>query len=337
MKFNHWIRHTLTGKITICILAVLLIATLFYSQIIQIFNNYPRIDVTRIDTPVDFKNFLDQCSLEDRIQLMQSLKGLDDIELRDEYFGHLPYLDTLDKYTEDKDMASAELPLKPSTFNDVPPETVAKAMDMGIIDKNMVSSENICRELIWRRYNKTRYLFLDHNNIDYHKDIVQWVAEEHDIPESKINKLSTYYLEYAIAESFFAELWNKLTVEQRTALLTQIESNSNSTIHNKLAIAGMSGAAAIAALSATVAFTGFAFYTTLSSTIATVAGLAGVTVPFAGYMAASSGAALLAGPVGWGIAAGGLVASGIAMGWREVDTVTNFVITVNAIKTKYLE
>ena len=60
MKFNHWIRHTLTGKITICILAVLLIATLFYSQIIQIFNNYPRIDITRIDTPVDFKNFLDQ-------------------------------------------------------------------------------------------------------------------------------------------------------------------------------------------------------------------------------------------------------------------------------------
>ena len=43
------------------------------------------------------KNFLDHCSLEDRIQLMQSLKGLDDIELKDEYFGHLPYLDTLDK------------------------------------------------------------------------------------------------------------------------------------------------------------------------------------------------------------------------------------------------
>lgn len=337
MKFNHWIRHTLTGKITICILAVLLIATLFYSQIIQIFNNYPRIDVTRIDTPVDFKNFLDQCSLEDRIQLMQSLKGLDDIELKDEYFGHLPYLDTLDKYTEDKDIASAELPLKPSTFNDVPPETVAKAMDMGIIDKNMVSSENICRELAWRGYNKAFYPFLDHNNIDYHKDIVQWVAEKHDIPESKIDRFSTYYLEYAIAENFFAELWDKLTVEQRTTLLTQIESNSNSTIHNKLAIAGMSGAAAIVALSATVAITKFSFYTALSTTIATVAGLVGVTVPFAGYMAASSGAALLAGPVGWVIAGGALAASGIAMGQPEVDTVTNFVITVNAIKTKYLE
>ncbi len=337
MKFNHWSRHTLTGKITICSLAVLLIATLLYSQTTQIINNYPKIDTARIDTSVDFKNFLDECLLVDRVQLMQSLKGLDDIELRDEYFGHLPYLETLDKYTEDKDMASAELPLKPSTFNDVPPETVAKAMDMGFIDKNMVSSENICRELIWRRYNKTTYPFRDHNNIDYHKDIVQWVAEKHDIPESQINKFSTYYLEYAIAESFFAELWDKLTVEQRTALLTQIESNSNSTIHNKLAIAGMSGAAAIAALSATVAFTGFAFYTTLSTTIATVAGLVGVTVPFAGYMAASSGAALLAGPIGWVIAGGALAAGGIAMGWREVDTVTNFVITVNAIKTKYLE
>ncbi len=337
MRFNNWIRHTLIGKITICILATMLITILFYSQAVQIVNNYPRIDVTRKETSADFKNFLDQCSLEDRIQLMQSLNGLDDIELADKYFGKLPHLNKLDKYTEDEDLASVELPLKPETFNDVPPATVAKAIDIGIIEENIVSGENICRELVWRRYNKSTYIFHNHNNIDYHKDIVQWVAGKHDIPESKINTLSTYYLEYAIAENFFAELWNKLTVEERTALLTQIETDSNSTIHDKLAIAGMSGAAAIAALSTTVAFTGFAFYTTLSTTIATVAGIAGVTVPFAGYMAASSGAALLAGPVGWVIAGGALAASGIAMGWREVDTVTNFVITVNAIKTKYLE
>ena len=176
------------------------------------------------------------------------------------------------------------------------------------------------------------------DEIDYHNDIVKWVAEDKGIEKEIRNTLSTYQLERKIAEKYFEDLWDKLTPEQRNELLSNIEKDTNSVFTNKAAITGMSGAAAIGALSATVAFTGFAFYTTMSTVICTVAGFVGVTLPFAAYTAASSTVAALTGPVGW-VIGGVLLASGatVAWAWPDGDTVASFVMTLNAIKASKLK
>ena len=295
----------------------------------------PYVDVLNKDTAEDLKSFIEECSQEERVQLLQSLNGFGDIQ--DEWFGDLNGLPSLDHFTTDKKKASAQLPLKPNTFNEVLPATVLDAIERGYIDSSILSNENIRKELVWRRYNKINYWLHDHNNIDYHEDIVKWVASKKKVDEEKINALSTYHLEREISMKFFAQIWEKLTNEQKQQLLQKIEAETGNAIPNKAGIVAMSTAGAIAALSATVAFTGFAFYTTMSVVICTVAAWFGVTLPFAVYMTASTTVATLGGPIGWGIGVLMLLGGTFALGWPEVDTVARFVMVVSAIKAKAIQ
>lgn len=330
MKIYAWIRDTVVGRTISIFLCALMLQI---GAPISAFSA-PVVYVTNKDTAEDLKSFIEDCNLEERVQLLQSLNGFGDI--RDEWFGVLKGLPELDNFTTDKKKASAQLPLKPKTFNEVLPVTVIDAIEKEFIDGDVLSNENIRKELVWRRYNKINYWLHDHDNINYHEDIVQWVAEKKGVPESKIKAFSTYYLEHEICMMYFAEIWEKLSPGQKNELLSKIEAETNSVINNKTAIVAMSTAGAIGALGATVAFTGFAFYTTMSVVIGTVAAWFGATLPFAAYMAASSTVSVLGGPVGWVIGGVMFVGGAFVLGWREVDTVARFVMTVNAIKAKHL-
>ena len=56
---------------------------------------------TQKDSAADFNAFVASCSLEERVQLMQSLDGLD-IKLKDGYFGTLKGLPSLTNFTTEK-------------------------------------------------------------------------------------------------------------------------------------------------------------------------------------------------------------------------------------------
>ena len=291
----------------------------------------------RKDTTLDFNSFVAGCTLIERIQLMQSLKGLD-IDLKDSYFGTLYGLPSLDNFAKKKKDASATKPLKPETFNDVAPETVQSAIEKGFLKTDVVSRKSICEALRGKAGVPSRTWYgrkTDPDTIDYHKDVVQWLAKEKDIDKEQINALSTYQLERKITEKYFADIWDKLSPAQREQLLAKIENDTGSSIANKAGIAAMSGAVAIGALSATVAFTGFAFYTTMSSVLSAVAGIVGVTLPFAAYAGTSTTIGFLTGPPGW-IIAGCLLAVGgaVVLFWPDSDEeeVAAFVMTLNAIK-----
>lgn len=298
--------------------------------------------LTRKDTTLDFNNFVAGCTLIEQIQLMQSLKGLD-IKLEDSYFGTLYMLPSLDNFAKTEKDASATRPLKPKTFNDVAPETVQNAIEKGILKTDAVSRVSICEALRGKAGVSSRTWYgkkTDPDKIDYHKDVVQWLAEKKGIDEDQIKTLSTYHLERKITEKYFAEIWDKLTPEQREQLLTKIETDTGSSIANKAGIAAMGGGVALGALSATAAFTGFAFYTTMSSVICAVAGLVGVTLPFAAYAGASATVGFLSGPPGWIIASGLFVVGGATvLLWPESDEdkVAAFVMTMNSIKAKRIK
>lgn len=286
---------------------------------------------TQKDTAKDFNSFVASCTLEERILLMQALGGLD-YDIKDKYFGTLKGLYSLGSYAKKKKDASASYPLKPETFNDVAPETVADAIAKGYLKSDIVSRENICKELKSKIHFSGVHWFYSVDNINYHEDVVQWVAGKHDVDKNQIKTLSTFDLERKIVEMYFAEIWDDLTEQQRQELLSKIERETNSVFSNKAAIAQMSGVAAIGALSGTVAFTGFAFYTTMSTVIATVTGWLGLTLPFVAYTSASSAVSALAGPPGWIIAGVLLAGSGVALCWPDSDSTTRFVMVLHSIK-----
>ena len=286
---------------------------------------------TQKDTAKDFNSFVASCTLEERILLMQALGGLD-YDIKDKYFGTLKGLYSLGSYAKKKKDASATYPLKPETFNDVAPETVVDAIAKGYLKSDIVSRESICKELKSKIHFSGVHWFYSVDNINYHEDVVQWVAGKHDVDKNQIKTLSTFDLERKIVEMYFAEIWDELTEEQRKELLSKIERETNTVFSNKAAIAQLSGAAAIGTLSATVAFSGFAFYTTMSTVIATVTGWLGLTLPFVAYTSASSAVSALAGPPGWIIAGVLLAGSGVALCWPDSDSTTRFVMVLHAIK-----
>ena len=296
-----------------------------------------KVDTFRKDSGDDFNAFLRRCSLEERACLMQSLMGLDDFKLAKHHFGKLKNVKDWDAYADKEKKASKEKPIRPKTFNDVPPATVVDAIDRGILPESCVSPSAIRKELLWNCCNKLRYHGLNDKKVNYHKEALQWVCGKHDLSKVQIDTLSTFDLEKKFVEKYFEEIWDKLTPEQRTELLGKIETSSKSTIANKAGIAAMSGGAAIAALGTTVAFTGFAFYTTMSTVIATVAGWVGATLPFAAYTGASTTVAVFAGPVGWCIAGAGILGGSIAAGWPDSQKTANFIITVHLIKAQWAE
>lgn len=286
------------------------------------------------ESPERFTEFLENCTLEERIALMQSLRGLKQ-KIGTDCYGKLDGLFDKDKYAESEKDVTDDKQLLPTTYNDVSPTTVADAMAKGHLSEGLVSPPNIKREMVWRRHNKITYPIREKDAINYHGDYVMWAAEKCGVKGEDSNALSTFYLEQAVYKKKFADIWDKLKPEQRAELLTRVEKNAGS-VGDKIAIISMSGAGAIAALSATAAFSGFAFYTSITTGMAVAAGWVGVTLPFAAYTTTATTIGALTGPIGWCVAGAGLIGGGIAAGWPDADLIVSFVMTVNVIKAKRL-
>jgi len=285
---------------------------------------------TNKDTAADFDNFLQRCSLQERIALLQSLRGID-VEIRDECFGKLDGLPSLEHFTEDKDKANQNLPLKPKTYNEVLPTVVSDALAKGHLSENLFSPENIKRELVWRRYNKVTFLMRNTKSVDYHKDIVMWVAEKNDI--ENYNFLSTYEMEKQIAFKFFEKIWDKLTPQQREELLCKIEKETGTTFENKANIATLPSSEITTYLLSTNVLLDIYFCLGISILILEAAALLSTTTTIC--VSALIASAPL-GPLAWCLAGLGGVGGGIICAARsETDHVACFVITVNSIKAKW--
>lgn len=278
--------------------------------------------------------FFTTAQFTERIQMLQALKDLPG--LKDKYFGWLKGLPPLDTFTDKS--------RKPSSFNEVPPETVIDAMSKGIIDPEDLSPSAVRKALIWRAYNKTTYYFRNDSKVDYH-GIVQWAAEKAGIPDEEIKGLSTFQLENKIAGKYFEVIWDKLTHEQRAEILKNIEKESGINF-DVISISAMGGAAALGALQATIIAYGLP---TIGGTIGYWAVLLlfgeGWFIEYVlaslGYIAGwltgvfwSPVSWIVAGPIGL-TATAAIFAGGVfMMGSAEKETVSTFIMTVGLIKAK---
>lgn len=295
---------------------------------------------SRKETPQDFTDFLSDCTDEERVQLLQTLKELP--ALKDEYFGKLKGLPELSRFAKDRKSATSEKPLKPATFNEVLPATVLDASDKGLM-KTPITVRAIRRGLVYRAYNKMTYLGRNTQDVDYH-EIVQWAAEKAGVSKEQVNSLPTFALETKIAVKYFEDLWAKMPHEKRVELLKNIEKESGIKIDYET-ISGMGGAAALAALQGAITIWGlptiisvlfmlFADVITNSTILILIAEGTGYTI---GTILSPIGA-LLTSPIGIGITAVIIASSVFRLGAAEKETVSAFILAVNMIKTrKYLK
>lgn len=228
-------------------------------------------------------------------------------------------------------------------LNALPDESLLSVKKaLGLVDENAGMDvlqgkskdvREIQKQALWVSSNILTYAFRDETVLDYH-GLVTWVGEEMELATELVASKPTFFLERAIQMQLFAQMWDKLSVEQRQTLMMQIDPTGN--IKDSAAIVALSGTGVIAALSTTVAFTGFAFYTTMSVTISTVAGFLGITLPFAAYTGASSIVALLSGPIGWAIAGVAAVGGFALAGRANVQKTTAFISQIHALKVAAL-
>ena len=280
-----------------------------------------------------FVQFLKDCNPEERVQLAQSLQMLPALEQADfSRFG----LPTYGAFADDAKSASPARPIRPKSFNDVPPNIVLEAAQAGRINPELTTPYKIISGLVHTYFNEVLALQADRDRIDYHA-IVQWVAKKKGVDKATISAATTFDLEQAIAKQCIATMWDRLDVGQRKDLLAKIEKQTGTTIADKAAIAAMGGGAAIATLGATVAMTGFAFYTTMAVMISTTAGMLGIALPMSAYVGTSSTVALLAGPVGWVLAALSILGGLTYLALANPDKTAAFVMTMTVIKAHRMQ
>jgi hypothetical protein len=280
-----------------------------------------------------FVQFLKDCTPAERVQLAQSLHMLPAIEKAD--FGRFG-LPGYGEFADDAKTASSQRPVRPASFNEVPPEVVLDAIKSRHIDAEVTTPYKILSALTHTCFNEAIAATINRDAIDYHA-IVQWVARKKGVGKTLIDSATTFDLEQAIAKQCLAALWDRLDPEQRKALLVTIEKKTGTTIADKAAIAAMGGGAAVAALGATVAMAGFAFYTTMTVMISTAAGMLGIALPMSAYVGASSAVALLAGPIGWLLATIGILGGLAYIALPNADKTAAFVMTMNVIKASRMQ
>lgn len=137
---------------------------------------------SRKDTPADFNAFLDDCTVSERIQILQSLQAL------------------------------------PSDYNTMKPEEVVRAVNSGKLSAEKVSASEIRKAVVWRAYNKITYPFRNDKEIDYH-GILQWAAKKSDVTSRRIEEFSTFMLEKEVSQEYFAKAWGKLSPTERDMLV----------------------------------------------------------------------------------------------------------------------
>lgn len=225
----------------------------------------------------------------------------------------------------------------------LPPQALLQIkQSQGLLERDAIEADlkgpvedarSIQKHLLWLSSNVLAYPFRDESALIYH-EAVTWVAKKAGVDDATLRTSTTFRLETELHRLLFAQMWEKLSPEQRAELLRKLDPNG--TIKDRGGIAAMTGAGALTALSGTVAFSGFAFYTTMSVTVASVASAVGATLPFAAYTGASATVGLLSGPIGWAIASvsalGGLALAGRA----NVRKTAALVAEIHALKVEAL-
>ena len=131
------------------------------------------------------------------------------------------------------------------------------SLEQAIVEKHTVAdpqhaavdADDIQAKVLWLSTNIFAYPFMKASKLDYHK-LVAWVAEEAGVGKPIVNSASTFTLERELFKILFAQLWDKMTTQQRQDLLTKVDSAG--LIKDKAAMAALGGAGALAALSTTV-------------------------------------------------------------------------------------
>ncbi|MFI3244611.1 MAG: hypothetical protein R3Y56_10195 [Akkermansia sp.] len=241
-------------------------------------------------------------------------------------------------YAIDEESAKfTKKPLLPKTYNDLPEACVLEAVDKGVLSVSSFDVAAIQKEVQWNYSHWFTYWFKSDSQIDYH-EMLHWVADKKDIPNLENYDdadLEALIVKDALKDNF-VEAWDKMSPAEREKAWGEMVKHSPELKGlSKAEIAGImtgSGAVALATLSTTISLTGFAFYTTMSTVICSIGASVGATLPFATYMAASSTAATLGGPVGWVAAGGMLVATPFFFGWADEDKTVKFVLTKYALQ-----
>lgn len=135
------------------------------------------------------------------------------------------------------------------------------------------------------------------NFISYHNIVLENLKSFGEIRNDF--ELTTFEIEKTIIKKVTEFLWDRLDSKQKEKLVIEnkIELENLGDMTTK-ELASLSGSALIASLATTVSLSGFSFYTTMSSLIYSAGNMIGLTIPFAGYMGASSTVAFLSGPYG---------------------------------------
>lgn len=215
--------------------------------------------------------------------------------------------------------------------------TIIQAVKQEYLEANPLEQiiSDIKKEFVWKSSHWITYGFKDAESIDYDKT-VRWVAEKILKEEKELHTLTTFQVERLICEAFFEQIWDHMSVEDREKALKKM--NVEGFDSNRIAgIAALGGSAALATLSTTVIFSGFAFYTGLSTVICTAAGVVGVVLPFSIYTGAAATAALLSGPIGWGLIALCSAGGAALLGSANYQKTAQMIIAIHLIKVDALE
>lgn len=168
-----------------------------------------------------------------------------------------------------------------------------KAIEKLIKEREKIRISNISKYLI----EKSSYKFLKEGKVDYQK-VLEWIAENMGIEKEKTNDASTIKLEEMITLKNYDLMLDGMSSTQKDNYIEDISKIININ-KDKLSNVALNGAVVLGALSTTINVSGFAAYTTMSSIIFSAANVLGLTVPFAGYIGASTFLSIFSGPVGW--------------------------------------
>lgn len=195
-----------------------------------------------------------------------------------------------------------------------------KQMMMALRETGEATPEAIRKALVWRAYNKTTYMFRGDSEVDYH-GILQWAAEKAGINSAIVQHSPTYALEKAVAEKYFAKLWEKMTPEQREALIKNIIKDEDEKFSSQLGKDLARFGTQLGNLTTENILDAIQYMIENPEGVAALGGAIG-------------GAIMWLGPIGWAAIAAGGAAGGIWLAGSESDTVSTFIMTVNIIKTR---
>ena len=193
-----------------------------------------------VDSAEEFNAFLERCTQEERVFLMQSMGTLPKIPR--EAFGVLSAtVETPDGKEETVKLDSYESfedDARPKTFNELPPVLVLKAVEKGYLN-NLWSPKEIKKKLCWHANHWAVYLVTDKTNVDYRK-IVEWCAQketvvgEPELTDEQIASMSTHELSQVVTERYytkrFNDLWEKLGDEDKGKTLDKLEEETGRTL-----------------------------------------------------------------------------------------------------------